>query len=139
MTNYNKIPANSASAFSFSKQGHRTCSCTLKKAIKSLPYKATIFLTLMFFVVMASLKAQQTISYALHANIIYRFTRYVEWPEYDKAGDFVIGIIGDSPLYNELEHFVENKTVNGKKIAVRKVTSPADYYNCQILFISDDN
>ena len=88
--------------------------------------------------IVSNVQAQQSISYALHANIIYRFTKYVEWPDYEKPGDFVIGIVGDTPLFNELQQFVENKTVGGKKIVIKKMSASADSYDCQILFISED-
>ena len=38
--------------------------------------------------------------YAVHANIIYRFTKYINWPDDRKTGDFVIGVVGDTPLYD---------------------------------------
>ena len=101
-------------------------------------YKARTLLALLMLLVVSNIQAQQSISYALHANIIYRFTKYVEWPDYNKPGDFIIGIIGDTPLFNELEQFVENKTVGNKKIVIKKMSSSADSYNCQILFISED-
>lgn len=77
-------------------------------------------------------------NYAIQANIIYRFTKYVNWPEDKKAGDFVIGIVGDTPLYDELTHFTTNKTAGGRAIVVKKFSASASSYNCQILFISDE-
>ena len=82
--------------------------------------------------------AQRETDYKVHANIIYRFTKYIEWPDYNAPGDFVIGIAGDTELYNELEHFVENKTVGSKKIVVRRISYAEDSHNCQIMFISED-
>src|ERR1700704_3406195 len=37
--------------------------------------------------------AQQATDYAVQANIIYHFTKYIDWPGYKKSGDFIIGII----------------------------------------------
>ena len=48
-------------------------------------------------------QAQQATDYAIHANIIYRFTKYIDWPDSKKSGDFIIGIIGESPLYDAPE------------------------------------
>jgi hypothetical protein len=107
-----------------------------KVAISSV--KQSAILSILFFLATSNTHAQQSISYALHANIIYRFTKYIEWPDYNAPGDFVIGIAGDTELYNELEHFVENKTVGSKKIVVRRISYAEDSHNCQILFISED-
>jgi hypothetical protein len=101
-------------------------------------HKARSLLILLMLLATSKVQAQQSISYALHANIIYRFTKYVEWPDYEKSGNFIIGIVGDTPLFNELEQFIENKTVGSKKIVIKKMSSSADSYNCQILFISED-
>lgn len=77
-------------------------------------------------------------NYAVQANIIYRFTKYVNWPDEKKGEDFVIGIVGDTPLYDELIHFTTNKTAGGRAIVVKKFSASASSYNCQILFISDE-
>ncbi|MEO6734208.1 MAG: YfiR family protein [Ferruginibacter sp.] len=83
-------------------------------------------------------KAQQDLSYAVHANIIYRFTKYIEWPAVYNTGDFIIGIIGNTPLYEELDEFVKSKAIGNRKISVRKMSASAKKYNCHILFIGDD-
>jgi len=82
--------------------------------------------------------AQQATDYKVHANIIYRFTKYVEWPENKHAGDFVIGIIGDSPLYEELGTLTTNKSVGHQKIMIKKLSAGAASYTCQILFIGQE-
>lgn len=82
-------------------------------------------------------QAQET-NYAVHANIIYHFTKYIDWPSYKKNGDFVIGIVGDSPLYDELKSSTEGKTVSGRRIIIRQFSSSASSFNCHILFISNE-
>lgn len=76
--------------------------------------------------------------YTIKANIIYRFTKYIEWPDSKKTADFIIGIIGDSPLTDELKNFIINKTVNGRKITIKNFSSSAENFRCQILFISEN-
>jgi len=82
--------------------------------------------------------AQQPSDYAVQANIIYRFTKYIDWPENKKTGDFIIGIVGDSPLTDELKSFIANKTVGNRKIVIKTFRSSAEAYPCHILFISED-
>lgn len=94
-----------------------------------------------FFVMLAVFSArayaQDEINYSVHANIIYHFTKYIDWPGPKKAGEFIIGIVGDSPLFDELKKTVAGKKVGEQAIVVKKISSSASL-NCQIVFISED-
>ena len=83
-------------------------------------------------------QAQHATDYTIHATLIYRFTKYIDWPANKKSGDFIIGILGDSPLYDDLKSFTANKTVGSQKIVVTKITGSKNYSNCHILFISEE-
>lgn len=83
------------------------------------------------------LYAQDEVNYSVHANIIYHFTKYVDWPSSKKTGDFVIGVVGDTPLYDELKKSVSGKKAGDQAIVVKKLSSSASF-NCQILFVSED-
>lgn len=105
---------------------------------KAVFFKIFFLLNLFLVLGIFQTQAQQGVNYALYANIIYRFTKYINWPDDKKSVDFVIGIIGDSPLYDEIKSFTANKTVGNKKIVIKTFSSSAASYNCQILFISED-
>jgi glutamine amidotransferase PdxT len=81
---------------------------------------------------------QTTMNYAVYANIIYHFTKYVDWPEAKKSGDFIIGIVGDSPIFNELKKISVNKMAGTQSIVVEKVPASLETFDCHILFISED-
>jgi hypothetical protein len=53
------------------------------------------------------------------ANSIYSFTRLVNWPAEDRTGDFIITVIGNSSVYQELNTLVSGKTVGAQPIKVR--------------------
>ena len=95
-------------------------------------------ITGLLFMSLSSSQSQHETDYKLQANIIYRFTKYIDWPINKKAGDFIIGIVGDSPLYDELKNLGANKTVGNQKIAVIKMSPSASSYNCHILFIGEE-
>jgi hypothetical protein len=80
----------------------------------------------------------QSIDYSIHSNIIYHFTKYVNWPEDQKQSDFVIAVYGDSPMLEELKKSTESKTVGKQKIVVRKFSSSETNFDCNILFISNE-
>jgi len=82
--------------------------------------------------------AQEETDYTIQASIIYRFTKYIDWPANKKSGDFIIGVVGDSPLYDDLKSFMNNKTVDNQKIVVTRLSVSDGYDKCHIIFISEE-
>ncbi|HYE55138.1 MAG TPA: YfiR family protein [Chitinophagaceae bacterium] len=80
----------------------------------------------------------QDVNYAIHANIIYHFTKYIDWPPSRKSGDFIIGIVGTTPLTDELKTSLANKKVGVQNIIVKKYPASTASFDCHILFISED-
>lgn len=99
-----------------------------------------ILLSILLFTVMPffNIRAQHPMDYAIHANIIYHFTKYIDWPESKKSGDFVIGVVGDTPLFEELKKIIANKSVGSQRIVVKKVPPSQQSYDCHILFVSEE-
>jgi len=83
-------------------------------------------------------RGQHETDYKIYANIIYRVTKYINWPVDKKTGDFIIGIVGGSPLYDNLKNISASKKVGNQKIVVMMMSPSASSYNCQILFISEE-
>lgn len=69
------------------------------------------------------------------AMFIYNFSRLIEWPDSYKSGPFIIGTLGNSATYSELEAYTVNKSVGSQAIQVRKFNSAAEIGNCHILFV----
>ena len=59
--------------------------------------------------------------------------KYVEWP--NANGDFVIGVIGESPIQKELEELSKNKKAKGRKIVVLNITKPNDVFLCNMIYL----
>jgi len=79
--------------------------------------------------------SQDNISKA-QANFIYNFTKFFDWPQTEKTGDFVIGVLGSRDLATELE-----KVTNGKKnvtqnILVKHFNNYDNVTKCHVIFIS---
>lgn len=66
---------------------------------------------------------------------IYNFTKYIEWPASYNTGDFVIGILGQSPLTKELTNLSKSKKVGNQPIAVKKFQNVGEISKCNILFV----
>ena len=64
----------------------------------------------LMFVIMIMLFAFQAtaqVNYKIHSLFMYKFTQYIEWPS--TSGDFVIGVVGSSPIIAELEAIAATK------------------------------
>lgn len=78
----------------------------------------------------------QVEEYNLKAAFVYNFTKYINWGPFAPEGEFVIGIVGQSPIYEPLQEIAQTKTVNDKKIVIRTFIKPEDITSCNILYIS---
>lgn len=76
--------------------------------------------------------------YSVQANIVYHLTKYIEWPQEKRKGDFVIGIIGDTPLTESLKESIASRTVGNNRIVVRNYSGDESTFNCNILFVCED-
>ncbi|MFZ6010166.1 MAG: YfiR family protein [Bacteroidota bacterium] len=75
-------------------------------------------------------------NYKLHTVFIYSFTRYVIWPESYNEGDFVITVMGDSPIVEELKTMAQAKKVGDRTIKIVRINSPAEIRKCHMLFVA---
>ena len=96
--------------------------------------KVRFFFTVLAFVLVANGFAQ-TADYKFHSVFIYNFTKYIQWPTEQQNGEFVIAVVGNSPVFDELNKITANKTVGTQKIVVKKFTSARELDNCQIVFV----
>ena len=100
-----------------------------------MPKKLTLFL-LCCALSGAALAQPSGSEASLKAVFIYNFTRYIEWDSTSNADhDFVIGVIGTSPVANALIEIASNNRVNNKRIFIQRFNKPEEINHCQILFI----
>jgi hypothetical protein len=77
----------------------------------------------------------------IKAAYLYNFGRYVEWPATaPPAGDvgppdFVIGVVGDTPVIAPLRTIAATKRVAGRAIVIRQFRAERDFRPCQELFV----
>lgn len=72
----------------------------------------------------------------IKATLIYNFTKYIDWPEKYKEGNFVIGVLGTTPFYNDLSTLLSKKNVGEQKFEIKSFSSVESISgNCHILFI----
>jgi hypothetical protein len=99
---------------------------------------------LFFFLFFITLKAvsacfqSEAEEYNLKAAFIFNFTKFIEWDTEVLNDEFIIGIIGPSPIYMPLVEISHVEKVNGKKIIIKKFNSVKDATFCHIVFIAAD-
>jgi len=93
----------------------------------------------MMFLLCASAGAQDASEYQVKAAFLYNFAKFVEWPASVSAGPnapLVIGVLGKDPFGGEIDRAVEGKTINGRRLMIRRFSSLQAYQYCHILFVS---
>jgi YfiR/HmsC-like len=88
----------------------------------------------------ADCPAQSATEYQIKAAYLFNFLKFVEWPDAspaDAQSKWVIGIVGNSPVGDELSKLVESKNVLGRELEVKTFQAADNLRACHILFISD--
>ncbi|HVD99326.1 MAG TPA: YfiR family protein [Cytophagaceae bacterium] len=93
-------------------------------------YLAVLTLTIVASMISWSGKAQG-INYKVHALFLYKFTQYIEWPAAN--GNYVIGVVGNSPILEELQNIAASK----KNVTIKKLSPTSDLSGCQLIFVSE--
>jgi hypothetical protein len=115
-------------------QGHRgrRTPCPLFRLLV-----VTLTWTLVFAQCLWAQSAKPT-DYDVKAVYLYNFGRFVEWPAtvFAKSDLFTICILGDDPFGPALDATLASERIAGKGVAAKRISSPQEAANCQILFLS---
>jgi hypothetical protein len=100
--------------------------------------KLSLLVLILVVGVNIKMKAQQK-DYKAYSLYVYNFMKYIEWPEEESKGDFIIGVFGESPINSELKNLALNKKLKGRNIVLRKFNSPEEINNCHLLYVTTSN
>ncbi len=95
-------------------------------------YKKTIFLIFLMLNIKSFSYGQNE---KFKALFVYNFIKNIEWPVKAQNGDFVIGVLGQPPIVQELEKIVSKKKIANRNIQIKVFESTESITNCHILFI----
>ncbi|HTA81919.1 MAG TPA: YfiR family protein [Bacteroidia bacterium] len=71
---------------------------------------------------------------------IYNFSKFFEWPQDYRQGDFVIGVINASPtMLAELNKLASQKTSGNQKFVIKNYKSVEEIDKCNILYIPESS
>tara|TARA_B100000809_G_scaffold266274_1_gene328184 strand:- start:6926 stop:7441 length:516 start_codon:yes stop_codon:yes gene_type:complete len=74
----------------------------------------------------------------MKAIFIMNFTKLIEWPQPYREGNFVVGVVGESPLYSELAKMAKTKKVANQSLQIKKFNSISEINKCHILYVSQN-
>lgn len=74
----------------------------------------------------------------IKSSYIYNFAKLIDWPEKHKKGNFVIGVIGGSSMYQQLVTKYNGKTIGSQHIEIRKISNAHNFSVCHVLFVDHD-
>ena len=70
------------------------------------------------------------------ASFLYNFTKYIDWPDKYKEGNFIIGVLGTSTFYNDLTTLLNTKTVGNQRFEIKSFSNAESVSGiCHILFV----
>jgi len=97
--------------------------------------KKSLLIIVIALIGIGSLKAQDQVD-AAKAKFIYNFTKFFDWPQSDRSGDFLIGVLGSNNIYHELSGFTRGKKVILQDIKVQKFRKSEEVTDCHLIYIS---
>ncbi len=80
-----------------------------------------------------------TAEYEVKATFLYNFGRFVHWPQ-DQLGDsttpFLLCILGEDPFGRLIDEIAAGRSVQDRRLAVKRMNSAVEASRCHVLFIS---
>jgi hypothetical protein len=83
--------------------------------------------------------AQPSLEYDVKAAFLYNFAKFIEWPPKAFAADdapLVFCVLGENPFQDKLGRVVNDRTANGRRIAVRPMPPGAPTDGCHLVFVA---
>jgi len=71
----------------------------------------------------------------VHSMMVFNFTKYVQWPDHATTGEFIIGVVGSTDIYNTLNGWYGGKPRGSKTYIIKKFNSAAEVTDCHVLYI----
>lgn len=75
----------------------------------------------------------------IKASYIYNFAKLIDWPEKEKKGNFIIGVMGGSSMYQQLVTKYNGKKIGSQAIEIRKISNTQNFSICHVLFVDHDH
>ena len=70
------------------------------------------------------------------AVFLYNFTKYIEWPQSYKSGNFVIGVVADEGFAKEIDIFFSPKSIGSQRFEIKHFSKPSEISQSHMIFVS---
>src|SRR2546427_1255051 len=77
--------------------------------------------------------------YQVKAALVFNLTKYVEWPPEcfsTTNSPLVLGILGEDNFGDDFKRMIEEKTIHGRKLLLKRVNWGDEVHKVHLLFIS---
>ena len=71
----------------------------------------------------------------VYSMMVFNFVKYVQWPANDDSKEFIIGVMGNSEIYNTLNTWYAGKPKGNKVYVIKKFSNASELTDCQVVFI----
>ncbi|MCD4834359.1 MAG: YfiR family protein [Bacteroidales bacterium] len=95
-----------------------------------------LFFIIFLFSILANISYGQVEISRAQANFIYNFTKFFDWPQTEKTGDFVIGVFGSRELATNLEKVTSGKKNVTQNIVVKYFSKFDQISKCHVIFVA---
>lgn len=95
-----------------------------------------LFFTIFLFSILANISYGQVEISRAQANFIYNFTKFFDWPQTEKTGDFVIGVFGSRELATNLEKVTSGKKNVTQNIVIKYFNNFDQVSKCHVIFVA---
>ena len=92
-------------------------------------------LAVVFFAGSVNVHAQERSESEVYSMMMFNFTRYVQWPDSNQPGEFIIGVVGNNEILTTLSTWYSGKPRGPKTYVIKKFNSAAEVTDCQVVFI----
>jgi YfiR/HmsC-like len=77
----------------------------------------------------------QSTDYKSYALYVYNFMKYIEWPQDKSNAQFVIALMGNSPIEKEFELLAKNKKITGRVISFIKCKTVEETKDADLIYV----
>lgn len=85
--------------------------------------------------VSSAVLAQERPMHEIYSMMVFNFVKYVQWPTDDSSKEFVIGVVGNTDIYNTLNTWYAGKPKGNKVYVIKNFKNAAEMTDCQVVFI----
>lgn len=71
----------------------------------------------------------------IHAQMIYNFIKYIQWPNEADGGEFVVGVMGDDDMLKTLKGWYDGKPKGAKKYVIKKLSTADEASTCSVVYL----